>query len=169
MQIRRSFNQVWLRKSSTSASIGAKISNSAELDAYFSRSTWSTQTLLAKEDTGVQVDNVVLDSILSLSGLSINLSAQERSKMLDSLSQQLNFLTKLQKVKIEDVSSYTTRLVDDKSNRPVSFDDLICEIASTKPSLAKGEVENSWKPLSLTEQHQNEYYLVKEGLLKKNK
>ncbi|KAG0687233.1 glutamyl-tRNA(Gln) amidotransferase subunit F [Pichia californica] len=157
------------RFSSSIPSVGKKFETAEELDAFFSKSTWSTKTLLKKEEIPVEITGETLDKILDLSGLSKSISQDEKSAIMKSLSEQLDFITKLHNVALPEEKPNLTRLVDDKSVEPLTFDSLMESILNTEPILSKGEIEGSWNPLSLATQHQNKYFLVKEGLLKKNK
>lgn len=162
----KSIQQRW---TSTSASIGRKIESSQELDTFFENSTWSTSEFLIKEKLPIEISNEVLDRLLELSGLSKEISLTERTAIIESLTEQLNFITKLHNVTLPDNSSTITRLVDDKSVEPLTFDKLMENISNTTPDLSKGEIENSWNPISLASEHEKDYFRVKEGLLKKNK
>lgn len=157
------------RYNSTTASIGKKIDSTEDLDILFEKSTWSTSDLLKKEATPIKITSVMLDGLLELSGLSKSIDNNEKLKIIKSLTEQLEFITKLHNVKLSQEAPNLTRLVDDKSVQPLTFDSLMDDISKAKPELSKGEVENSWNPLCLPSQHQNKYFLVKEGLIKKNK
>lgn len=157
------------RYSSSLGSIGKKIDTIDELNTLFEKSTWSTSELLKKEENPLKITNEMLNGLLELSGLSKSIDDNEKLQIIESLTEQLEFITKLHNVKLPEEAPKLTRLVDDKSVQPLTFDSLMESISKTKPELSKGEVENSWNPLCLPSQHQNKYFLVKEGLIKKNK
>lgn len=151
-----------------SSIIGKKIETEDDLDSFFNNPTWSTSDLLKKEEIPVEVSNNILDRLMELSGLSKSITTDERSKIINSLNDQLNFITKLKNIEVKETHELS-RLVDDKSVKPLDYDTLIKVIEETKPELSQGELDKCWNPLSLAKEHQNKYYLVKEGLIKNNK
>lgn len=167
-RVKLSHSPLQVRWRSTGAYVGKKVESTEELNAIFEKPTWSTSELLAKEDKPVEITDDILDGLLELSGLSKKLSQSERADIIASLTEQLNFLRKLHTVELNEAHDLS-RLVDDQSVKPLTFESLMEKISNNTRSLSKGEVEHSWNPLSLASQHQNEYFLVKEGLLKKNK
>lgn len=140
-----------------------------QLDSFFDESTWSTMDLLKKEDAPVEMNESILNGILDLSGLSKSLSPIQREGIVQSLTEQLNFITKLHSIELPDKIPHISRLVDDKGVELLDFDGLMEKISKNERELSKGEIENSWNPLSLPQEHQNKYFLVKEGLVKNNK
>ncbi|GAV28964.1 hypothetical protein PMKS-002442 [Pichia membranifaciens] len=154
---------------STGSVVGKRVESAEELDAIFAKSTWSTFDLLIEEANPVEITEDMLDGLLELSGLSKSLSKEERTTIVNSLTEQLSFIRKLHNVDLKCETQDLARLVDDQSVKPLTFESLMENISNTRGALSKGEVENSWNPISLASQHQNRYFLVKEGLLKKNK
>lgn len=147
--------------------IGKKIQSSTELNEFFNTSSWSTSKQL--ENKGKTIDHTILANLLDLSGLSKNISSKERESLLRLLSDQVNLIAKLGDANVEKTHGSLSRLVDDKSVKPFNFESLMKSIEFVKSELSKGERKNSWNPLSLASEHQNKYFLVKEGLEKKNK
>jgi hypothetical protein len=160
---------IYRANSNFTSVLGRKFESRDELDTFFNESTWSTNELLQKEALEIDINNSILDRLLELSGLSKSISSERKIKIIQSLTEQLNFITKLHNIEVPNNLSTISRLVDDKSVETLDYDTLIDKISKTIPELSKGEIEHSWSPLSLTQEHQNKYYLVKEGLLKKNK
>lgn len=154
---------------STGSVVGKRVESAKELDAIFAKSTWSTSDLLVEEANPVEITEDMLDGFLELSGLSKSLSKEERTTIANSLTEQLSFIRKLHNVDLKCETQDLVHLVDDQSVMPLTFESLMENISNTRGALSKGEVENSWNPISLASQHQNRYFLVKEGLLKKNK
>lgn len=164
------FSLILRRSNSNVANVGKRIKSQQELDEFFTKSVWSTSELLTEEKMPVQVTDGMLDGLLDLSGLSKSIPLTERAEVIKSLIQQLNFITKLHNIPVRHTETpLLTRLVDDKSIEAMTFDNLMSNISSNRQDLSKGEIENSWNPLSLASEHQHRYFLVKEGLLKKNK
>ncbi|KAH3669072.1 hypothetical protein OGAPHI_001668 [Ogataea philodendri] len=142
------------------SSIGKQLATAEDLKSFFKSS-------VAVAPPGVERSAVkpeLLDKLLDLSGLSKEISQSEQQSLLDSLSDQLQFVAELKNHK---PSPNQTRLVQD--SQPLKFDQLVDEIAQQTPQLAKGEVEECWNPLDLSQQHQDDYFVVKEGLIKEIK
>ncbi|VEU21329.1 DEKNAAC102465 [Brettanomyces naardenensis] len=160
------------RYASTSV-IGKQISTPEELREFLSKSSWSTQDLLNLDRTGMKIDKKLMDGLLDLTGLRKSLNDEDQSKLMNSLNDQLQFLDRLHSIDIpkeEEKDLKLTRLVDDASeDGMLDFHKLNSEVDSTKPDFLKGEVEDTWNPISLTKEHDEDYYIVKEGLIKKNK
>lgn len=93
---------------------------------------------------------------------------ENKSLFKDSLSNQLNFIAKLKNTETTS-SDFITRLVDDKHIPEYTYKSLNKSINDQKPQLSKGEIENSWNPLSLSTLHEGDYFVVKEGLHKSDK
>lgn len=152
---------------STSAFVGDVIRDSDGLDSFFKESSWSTRELL--QTTNEVIDNTILDGLLDLSGLSKNISPDEKRSILASLKSQVNFIGKLDEASVQNHNNSTTRLVDDKSVEVFDLESLLKSSNEITPEVSKGEIENSWNPLSLASESQNKYFIVREGLEKKNK
>lgn len=157
------------RTMSSCAGIGKKIDSSSELEQYFMKSSWSTHELMKNSSEHVSITEQMVDGLLELSGLSQKRDVLKRAKLQKGLEQQLQFLRQLQKVEMVENPKFLTRLVDDKNVKPLDFKELVQQINQVEASLCKGEVENSWNPLSLAKEHEKKYFLVKEGLIKSNK
>ncbi|KAG7814581.1 hypothetical protein KL924_000995 [Ogataea haglerorum] len=110
------------------------------------------------------VDPYILSKLLNLSGLSQDISDQEKKELILSLNDHLKFVSQL-----EDATSSgeLKRLVEDSEE--LTFDDIVSEIENSAAELEKGEPEESWNSLSLTSQHEENYFVVNEGLIKQNK
>lgn len=153
------------RFASSNAHVGPKLNSVAK---YINGDSWDTKDLLDSNNQKAKLDESVLDGLLDLSGLQKNMSKQDRSKLWNSLHEQLAFLDKLQSIETLP-NAELTRLVDDAKDETLSYDSLMQQIAETKPDLDKGEVEDSWQPLTFSKESEDGYYVVKEGLIKKNK
>lgn len=149
------------------STIGERIKDKNDLDSFFEKSSWSTQDLL--QDGGDVVDQKIIDGLLDLSGLSKNISLEERHKISNSLTSQINLIAKLNDADTQSQINGITRLVDDKHVDVITLDALLKSIPKINPALSKGEIENSWNPLCLASESQNRYYVVREGLEKNNK
>lgn len=158
-----------IRGISTGSVVGKRVESSEELDAIFAKPSWSTSDLLDKEAEPVEITEDMLNGLLELSGLSKSLSKEEKTTIVNSLTEQLSFIRKLHNVELKRGAQNSARLVDDQSVQPLTFENLMERISTTQGMMSKGEVENSWNPISLASEHQNRFFLVKEGLLKKNK
>ncbi|QPG72796.1 hypothetical protein FOA43_000098 [Brettanomyces nanus] len=122
---------------------------------------------------GTKVNQKVMDGLLDLTGLRKSLNSGSQLKLVNSLNEQLQFLNELHSIQIprdEEKNLRLSRLVDDASDEAaLNFDQLLSNIKDSEPEFIKGEVEETWNPISFTEEHDEDYYIVKEGLIKKNK
>lgn len=162
-----------IRFSSSRAFVGDKLTSLDELKEFFSHNTWKTADLLNSQVDDSLINHKMMNSLLDLTGLKKSLSPVEQDKLINSLKEQLKFVNKLHSIDIPKEEEHTfklTRLVDDASKEgTLDFDGLMKEINDVKPDYIKGEVENTWNPISLAKEHDEDYYIVKEGLIKKNK
>ncbi|GMM32048.1 glutamyl-tRNA(Gln) amidotransferase subunit F [Martiniozyma asiatica (nom. inval.)] len=152
-----------------SASVGPKFKDFNTLKTFLNSPTWSTRSLLPSLSTREHhVPDQVIDNVLSLSGLSKNISIEERDKIKLSLGDQLHFLSSLSEASVKDSenSKKIYRLVDDNNDDYLTFEQLIEQVGKLEPDITKGEVESSWKPTSLARHVEDEYYVVNEGLIK---
>ncbi len=159
-------------ESSLKAVVGKKIGDEDELERLFLLVSWKTSDLMIY-DKSTKVGRKMVEGLLSLSGLETAISAKAKSTLQQSLAEQLQFVNKLHSVDIpqeEESQLKMTRLIDDTSKANIlKFDGLQKEMNTIRPLSSKGEIENSWNPLSLAKEHDEEYFVVKEGLIKKNK
>ena len=150
-----------------SSTIGRKLERAKEIEEYFGTSTWSTKELLEREeDTEECVNREMLEKLYDLSGFTKRSLGENEESLKESLVNQLDFITKLKKVEVRESGDNITRLIDDKNTTVITFDSLMKAIDSTTQNLSKGEVENSWNPLSLSKLRENNFFVVKEGLHK---
>ncbi|KAG7700745.1 hypothetical protein KL930_002070 [Ogataea haglerorum] len=140
-------------------SIIRKLKNETDIDDLF-----STPPTSATSRSHSMVDPYILSKLLNLSGLSQDISDQEKKELILSLNDHLKFVSQL-----EDATSSgeLKRLVEDSEE--LTFDDIVSEIENSAAELEKGEPEESWNSLSLTSQHEENYFVVNEGLIKQNK
>lgn len=164
---KRSITSIRFYSVSPITNIGKQLVTSSDIDNFLDSPTWSTSKLLQGDNA--DVDDKLLDGLLELSGLSKNISAESRSKVRKSLNDQINLIAKLGEVELNTDAKSVIRLVDDQSVKPLTLETLRSTIELVKPEFSKGEIENSWEPLTLASQVQNKYFLVKEGLEKNNK
>ncbi|ODV83277.1 hypothetical protein CANARDRAFT_9682 [[Candida] arabinofermentans NRRL YB-2248] len=155
-------------------SVGQKLESNNQIGQFLNTSTWSTKDLISVEKTGStkkMADKAMLDHLLQLSGLSQVTDLNEENKLIDSLNQQLNFINQLQSVNVDksDSDGIHRIMTDNSSDDFLGYDDLISEIKEQKIEFIKGEVPNSWNPVSLSKLHDNDYFIVNEGLIKSNK
>ncbi|QOU21281.1 hypothetical protein BRETT_001002 [Brettanomyces bruxellensis] len=153
------------------AAVGKKIENEDQLNELFQIVSWKTSELTAYDKTA-KVGRKMVEGLLKLSGLKSTISNSAKLSLQHSLADQLQFVNKLHSIDIpeEEEQLGTFRLIDDVSKENVlNFAQLQKEVNDVRPSLLKGEIENTWNPLSLAKEHDEEYFVVKEGLIKKNK
>ncbi|KAG7840557.1 hypothetical protein KL942_002508 [Ogataea angusta] len=140
-------------------SILRKLRNESDIEDIFSK-----PTAPAISTSHAKVDPYILSKLLNLSGLSQDISDQEKQELILSLNDHLKFVSQL---KDATSSGELKRLVEEP--KELTFDDIISEIENSCAELEKGEPEESWNPLSLASQHQDDYFVVNEGLIKQNK
>ncbi len=154
------------------AAVGKKIENEDQLNELFQIVSWKTSDLTAYDKTA-KVGRKMVEGLLKLSGLKLAISNSAKLSLQHSLADQLQFVNKLHSIDIpeeEEQQLGTFRLIDDVSKENVlNFAQLQKEVNEVRPSSLKGEIENTWNPLSLAKEHDEEYFVVKEGLIKKNK
>lgn len=140
------------------------LSSRAKIAQLVSRSCWSTQALL--KPAAEPVSAKVLDQILDLSGLSRDIPQQRRAELQRGLSQQLALLQSLHDAPSVVDTGLLTRLVDDKSDKFLTYEDILSQIESLQPAKDKGELENSWEVTKQAKEVEDGYVVVNEGLVK---
>ncbi|GME97839.1 unnamed protein product [Ambrosiozyma monospora] len=176
--IQATFKYSILKRLNSTLAVGAKINNVEELKKLFNKSTWNTNDLLKQASTTestTQIDKSILTKLLNLTGLTTNITEDHERELISSLNDQLKFINQLHSIEITaDAKSsdkpQLTRLMDDLSaDDTLTYDELISDIENTKIDQQKGEVEDSWDATSLSNEAEDNYFIVKEGLIKKNK
>ncbi|GMG40506.1 unnamed protein product [Ambrosiozyma monospora] len=167
-----------LKKFNSTLAVGAKINNVEELQKLFNKSTWNTNDLLQQASTiesTTEIDKSILTKLLNLTGLTTNITEEHERELISSLNEQLKFINQLHSIEITTDAKCSdkpqlTRLIDDLSTEDtLTYDELISDIENTKVDEQKGEVEDSWDATSLSNEAEDSYFIVKEGLIKKNK
>jgi len=156
-----------IRYHSTNVKIGSPIQSKEELDQYLSSPSWSVEEFLNTSGTSESkransIDETTVKRLLELSGLEAN---EERyADLVSILKSQVVFIDHLHSIpdnEITDTSSIKPNL------KALTLEDLEKSISTQQPSVEKGEVSDSWDPISLAKESLNGQYIVKEGLIKK--
>lgn len=143
-----------------------------EVKQYLSKSTWSITEML--EPPGPNADNVrgipsdsEVKQLLSLSGFPVQSSNIEDIKQ--KLIRQLSFINTLHNTPLDEedknLSENYARLLP-RQNIALSYDDLLHKIENIQPDLETGEVLDSWDATSLSQISKDNFFVVRQGLLK---
>ncbi|CAI4062404.1 glutamyl-tRNA(Gln) amidotransferase subunit F SKDI_07G3510 [Saccharomyces kudriavzevii IFO 1802] len=158
--------------STEGARIGKKFENMNQIKDFLSEPVWSVHEYLATNvgEEKLKLPPVeVLKKLLRLSGLPLEGADIEGIQM--RLAKQLSFISRLHNIPVngeEEMKEYDARLMKRKTTR-LSYEKLLEGIDHQTQDVELGEVSGSWKATGLAAESKNEYFLVKEGLLKNRK
>lgn len=127
-----------------------------EIKQFLRSPTWNIHKELVETDGDTeQVNKELIDKLLNMSGLEVD----DEKEILSKLKEQVLFINKLHSVKVEEG-------VEKIQNKELNLDDILNQIKELKKEESKGELGN-WNPTKLSEISKNEFYIVREGLIKK--
>ncbi len=152
-----------IRFQSTSVNIGEKFKSKQELNQYLSTPSWSINELLTPSKQSKRADSIdskTVERLLELSGLEAN--PEKYDELISILKSQVVFIDQLHSIPDSDIEYTTTQ----SSLSKLTLQDIEQNIENQKPDVSKGEVPESWDPLSLAKESLNGFYIVKEGLIK---
>ncbi len=101
-----------------------------------------------------------MERLLELSGLEAN--PEKYDELISILKSQVVFIDQLHSIPDSDIEYTATQ----SSLNKLTLQDIEQSIENQKPDVAKGEVPESWDPLSLAKESLNGFYIVREGLIK---
>ncbi|KAJ9571502.1 Hypothetical protein J6897_01971 [Nakaseomyces glabratus] len=159
----------------TAATVGKPFRNVAEVKQYLAKQTWSIDEILHGVDTGKAAKQGVptedeVRKLLALCAFPVEDADLQDSKRI--LVKQLSFINKLHETSVDDqdknLDENYARLLP-RQNKALTYDDLLKKIDDIKQDEATGEPTGSWDSTGLAKMRKDNYFIVRQGLLKNRK
>lgn len=159
-----SIKPILSRGYTSKTSIGNKLESVDEIKKFINDNTWSLNDYFEITESNLKSSSLpsieVVDKLLKLSGLP-NDDKVDKLKIQKKLQEQLNFIRKVQEYKIDEegIDPSHSRILPRK-HKELTYDGLIKSIESQAPDPALGEIQDSWRPLSLAQETKDDYFVA---------
>ncbi|KAL3230725.1 Glutamyl-tRNA(Gln) amidotransferase subunit F, mitochondrial [Nakaseomyces bracarensis] len=156
-------------------SVGSSFKTIEQVKQYLSQPTWSITEMLdsqmpSSDVSGSMPSDAEVKQLLALSGFPVKGTNIENIKQ--KLIRQLSFINTLHNTPLNEndknLSENYARLLP-RQNIALSYDDLLHKIENVSPDQETGEVFDSWDATSMSQISKDNYFVVRQGLLRDRK